>query len=295
MVLQEAFEWQIALYLFLGGVGAGAILSAVIVDFYDREKYLAYIKGASLVGMPAVSIGCLFLLIDLGQGLKKPWLLIYLLSNPTSAITWGTAILSLFIFISLIYAAYNFNFIKFGGGTFVKIALILLCLGTGGYTGVLLGLLKAIPLWHQTALPILFIISAASTGISAAVIMKELFIKDKGELHMIETMHYYLLLIEFVIVFGMILIGLNGVPEMVYSMKLLLVGKYAFQFWSMFLILGLILPIIVYTFVESKKLHLSKKSIVLIEALVLLGGFYLRYLIIHAGAYTEKFVQYIGR
>lgn len=292
MVLQEAFEWQIALYLFLGGVGAGAILSAVLADLYNREKYINYIKAASLIGMPAVSIGCFFLLIDLGQGLTKPWLLIYLFANPTSAIMWGTLILSLFIGLATLYAAYNFNIIKFGGETIVKVALIFLCLGTAGYTGILLGLLKAIPFWHQTGIPILFIVSGVSTGISSAVVVKELILRNKDAIHTIETSHYYLLLIEFILFVGMIFVALNGVPEMVASMKVLLTGHYAFQFWFIFMFLGLVLPIILYTFQEAKKLHLKGSALVVIELLVLLGGFYLRYLVIHAGIYTEKFTQY---
>jgi len=292
MVFQDAFGWQIALYLFLGGVGAGSILSAVIADFYNREKYLSYIKAASLIGMPAVSIGCLFLLIDLGQGLTKPWLLIYLFANPTSAIMWGTLILTLFIGVSTLYAAYNFNIIKFGGGVLVKVSLIFLCLGTAGYTGVLLGLLKAIPFWHQTSIPLLFIVSGVSTGISAAVVVKELVIRSKDEIHTIETSHYYLLLIELILLVGMIFVSLSSVPEMVASMKVLLSGHYAFQFWVIFMLLGLIIPIILYTFQEAKKLHLKGNLLVIVELFVLLGGFYLRYLVIHAGIYTEKFTQY---
>ncbi len=295
MVFQEAFEWQIAIYLFLGGVGAGAVLSAVLADMYNREKYISYIKAASLIGMPAVSVGCIFLLIDLGQGLTKPWLLIYLFANPTSAIMWGTLILSLFIGFSTLYAAYNFKILKFGGGLFFKLILIVLCLGTAGYTGVLLGLLKSIPFWHQTAIPALFIISGISTGISASIVLKEfLFKNEKSSIEMIETSHYYLLLIELIIITGMLFVALHGVPEMIVSVKSLLNGKYAVEFWVIFMLLGLIIPIIFYTFQEAGKAHIKGGKLVILELFVLLGGFYLRYLIIHAGVYTDKFVNYLG-
>lgn len=295
MVFQESFEWYIALYLFLGGVGAGAILSAAFADLYDREKYVNYIKSASLIGMPAVAIGCFFLLIDLGQGLTKPWLLIYLFANPTSAITWGTAILTLFIIVSLLYAAYNFNFIKFGGGKITLLSLIVLAIGTAGYTGVLLGVLRAIPFWHQTLIPVLFIISAISTGISATVVVKEILFRKKIEnIAPIETGHFYLMVLEFMMVVAMIIIALNGVPEMVFSMKVLLSGKYAVQFWLIFMILGLLLPTLLYGLQEIKKLHMKGSFLIIIELLVLLGGYYLRYLILHAGVFTEKFAHYIG-
>jgi len=69
MFFQEAFEWKIAVYLFLAGTGAGAIVSGAVSDIHEREKYISYIKAASLIGMPLVAFGTLFLLIDLGQGL----------------------------------------------------------------------------------------------------------------------------------------------------------------------------------------------------------------------------------
>jgi formate-dependent nitrite reductase membrane component NrfD len=295
MVFQEAFEWYIAIYLFLGGVGAGAILSASFADLYNREKYIYYIKSASLIGMPAVAFGTLFLLLDLGQGLTKPWLLILLFANPASAITWGTIILTLFIIFATIYGAYNFKIIKFGGSKFLPVILILLSLGTAGYTGVLLGVLKAIPLWNQTLIPVLFIISAISTGISATVVLKELLFKNQEEdIKFIESGHFYLLLFEFLMIIAMIIIALNGVPELAYSINVLLAGKYAFQFWIIFMILGLIIPLFLYCLQEINKLHMKGGFLVVIELLVLLGGYYLRYLIIHAGVFTEKFTNYIN-
>lgn len=295
MEFQKSFEWYIAIYLFLGGVGAGSILSAAFADLYNREKYINYIKSASLIGMPAVAIGCLFLLLDLGQGLTKPWLLFLLVANPTSAISWGTAILTLFIIFAAVYAAYNFNIIKFGGSKFIPIFLILLSIGTAGYTGVLLGVLKAIPLWNQTLIPALFIVSAISTGISATVVVKEIIFKNKEEnIKFIESGHFYLLVFEFIMVIAMILVALNGVPEMVYSIKVLLSGEYAFQFWLIFMILGLLLPLFLYCLQEINKLHMKGSFLIVIELLVLIGGYYLRYLIIHAGVFTEKFTNYIN-
>lgn len=291
MVFQNAFEWQIAVYLFLAGMGAGSILSAVILDFYDREKYKNYAKIASLLGAPLVGIGCFFLVIDLGQGLWKPWLLIYLFANPTSAITWGTIILTLFIIFSIIYGAYNWGYIKFGGGNITRILLMLFAIGTGGYTAVLLGVLKAIPFWHQTSLPILFIISATSTGVSSTILLDKLIFNKCEDVKKIETAHFYLLVAEFILIAGFIIIAYNGVPEMKFSTSYLLSSV---SFWIFLIILGLLLPMIIFGIAEFKNSHLSKTSIIMVESLVILGGFFLRYLIIHAGVYTEKFVNFIG-
>ena len=291
MIFQEAFEWHIAVYLFLAGVGAGAIVTASLADLYNREKYIAYIKAASIIGMPLVAIGTFFLVIDLGQGLYKPWLLIFLFANPTSAIMWGTLILTLFIIVSALYAAYNFGYLKFGGGKVVTISLIILGICTAGYTAVLLGVLKAIPFWHQTALPILFIISATSTGISGTVIVKEAFLKQEGDIKALETGHLYLLVLEFILLIGMIFIALQSVPEMVFSVKVLLTGAYSFEFWVLLMLIGLIIPIYYFIRMEAYGLHFSRRKLLTLETMVLIGGFYLRFLIIHAGVYTDKFIN----
>lgn len=295
MIHQEAFEWYIAVYLFLAGVGAGAVVVAALADMYDREKYISFIKAASIIGMPLVSLGVFFLYIDLGQGMWKPWLLIFLFANPTSAITWGTAILTLFILLATVYAAVNFNYIKPVMHRALCWALIITGILTAGYTAVLLGVLKAIPFWHQTALPILFIISASSTGISGAVIVKHVFLKSKDDIKPIETGHLYLVILEVILLLGMMLIALQGVPEMQFAAKSLLVGHYAFYFWVFLIILGLIVPAIAFGMEEAGKKHLSVSTVVTLEALVLVGGYFLRYLIIHAGVYTDKFAEYIVR
>jgi formate-dependent nitrite reductase membrane component NrfD len=295
MVHQEAFEWYIAVYLFLAGVGAGSIVVASLADLYDRKTYLPFIKAASIIGMPLVSIGIFFLYIDLGQGMWKPWLLVLLLVNPTSAISWGTGILTLFTFLSLIYGAYNLGYIKFSGGKLMNWALIITGILTAGYTAVLLGVLKAIPFWHQTALPILFIISATSTGISGAIVVKEAFIKDGTHLAKIETTHFYLIVLEILLLVGMFFIALQGVPEMKYSAMSLLSGEFALEFWLFLVIMGLVVPAVAFAMVESGKLHMTGKGLIFFEALVLLGGYFLRHLIIHAGVYTQKFTEYIVR
>ncbi|WP_415237941.1 NrfD/PsrC family molybdoenzyme membrane anchor subunit [Seleniivibrio woodruffii] len=308
MVFQEAFEWYIAVYLFLAGVGAGAIVAAVLADMYDREKYFSFIKAASVIGMPLVSIGIFFLYIDLGQGMWKPWLLLLLFVNPTSAISWGTGILTLFTIFSMLYAVYNLGLSRYfrfaggwlprlldgmGGSGWMRWMLVITGICTAGYTAVLLGVLRAIPFWHQTALPILFIISATSTGISGAMIVRELAFRTEDSMHKIETTHFYLIVLEILLLAGMFFIAMQGVPEMQFSAKSLLSGRFAIEFWVVLVFLGLLVPAVVFALGESGRLHLKGGKLIFFEALVLLGGYFLRFLIVHAGVYTQKFTDYI--
>lgn len=75
--LQLIWGWQPALYLFLGGVGAGAFLAAGILVFMDRERHRT-IAGASMwAAIACLGVGLLLLLSEL--------------TNPCAACCFGKA------------------------------------------------------------------------------------------------------------------------------------------------------------------------------------------------------------
>ena len=63
--LQREWGWLIAAYLFLGGVGAGAYTIAAMNGFAGEGLDAATSVGL-WIGFPALLIGTVFLLADLG-------------------------------------------------------------------------------------------------------------------------------------------------------------------------------------------------------------------------------------
>ncbi len=91
--------WQPALYLFLGGVGAGAFLAAGILVFMDRERHRT-IAGASMwAAIACLGVGLLLLLSELTNPLRG-LLLWKSFSNHTSWMAFGAwaALLALVFF-----------------------------------------------------------------------------------------------------------------------------------------------------------------------------------------------------
>ncbi|MGQ9666703.1 MAG: NrfD/PsrC family molybdoenzyme membrane anchor subunit, partial [Anaerolineae bacterium] len=78
---QTHWGWLVAIYLFLGGMGAGSLLTAAIVELTgDRYKHAfcpTTLIGASVSG-PLVIIGSLLLIFDLGAGKMEPWRILYM-------------------------------------------------------------------------------------------------------------------------------------------------------------------------------------------------------------------------
>jgi len=158
--LQRDWSWLIAAYLFLGGVGAGAYVTAVIEGFARGGEALATTVGL-WVSFPALLIGSLFLLADLGSPTKA---VRAGLRPGTSWIARGFWIISIFMVLAFLHLA----LLKTSGRTGLvdSIAVLgtLFAVGTMAYTGILLGASKGIPFWRSGAVPVVFVISALATG-----------------------------------------------------------------------------------------------------------------------------------
>jgi formate-dependent nitrite reductase membrane component NrfD len=160
--LQKEWSWLIAIYLFLGGVGGGAYTIAAINSFLGEGAGLSTTVGL-WIGFPALLIGSIVLLMDLGSPGK---FLLAGLKPGTSWIARGFWIISLFMGFSFFHLVIH-QFVEGasqGLMTFLAIGGILFAVLTMAYTGILLGASKGIPFWRSGVVPVVFVISAIVTG-----------------------------------------------------------------------------------------------------------------------------------
>ena len=164
--LQKEWGWLIAAYLFLGGVGAGAYTIAAINSFMGESLEPSTVVGL-WIGFPALLIGSLFLIADLGTPKNA---VLAGMKPGSSWIARGTWIISTFMVLSLIHLILHV-FMGIGdtaGGrtilSVVAVAGIAFAVGTMAYTGILLGASKGIPFWRSGVVPVVFVISAVVTG-----------------------------------------------------------------------------------------------------------------------------------
>lgn len=160
--LQTEWNWLIAVYLFLGGVGAGAYTIAALNSFMGEGLELSTTIGL-WISWPALAIGSVALLADLGSPAKA----VYAGMKPkTSWIARGFWIISIFMILSFIHTMLH----VFGGAsgtTLVKVLSVVtmvFAVGTMAYTGILLGASKGMPFWNSGIVPVVFVISAIVTG-----------------------------------------------------------------------------------------------------------------------------------
>mgnify|MGYP006288197481 FL=1 len=82
--------WLVAIYLFLGGLGAGALAVAAVFELtgkrYEFDFCPVTLVGATVPG-PVVLAGTVLLIFDLGAGLREPWRIPYMLTHLSSVMT----------------------------------------------------------------------------------------------------------------------------------------------------------------------------------------------------------------
>jgi formate-dependent nitrite reductase membrane component NrfD len=188
--LQHDWGWLIAVYLFLGGVAGGAYTIAAVNSFLGASLELSTTVGL-WIGFPAILIGTLFLIADLGS----PWRAFLSGMKPgTSWIARGTWIIAIFMMLSFLHLVlHQFTNVgaTAGGKTtidIIAIAGIIFAIGTMAYTGILLSASKGIPFWRSGVVPVVFVISAMVTGHFAIMLGVTLFNWTAATLVPLQTM-----------------------------------------------------------------------------------------------------------
>lgn len=177
--------WEIAVYLYLGGMVAGLMILSgyhILRDQWDRDRGHGHYVTAPLLSLALLSAGMFMLFLDL-EHKRYVWRL-YLTFRVTSPMSWGSWIL-LLVYPALLGSALltlrdalprivRLVPVLGRASAFVcerprlvhGIAFANLGLGAmlGIYTGVLLSSLGARPLWNSGLLGPLFLFSGLSTG-----------------------------------------------------------------------------------------------------------------------------------
>ncbi len=159
--LQKEWGWLIAAYLFLGGVAGGAYTIGAINSFLGKSVELST-TVALWIAFPALFIGTIFLLADLGTPSRA---FLAGMKPGTSWIARGTWIISVFMVLAFIHLVIQqFTGIRGGAVNVIAVLGIVFAVGTMAYTGVLLSASKGIPFWRSGVVPVVFVVSAVVTG-----------------------------------------------------------------------------------------------------------------------------------
>lgn len=283
MKTEHAWSWPIAGYLFLGGLGGGMIVVSTVADlFFDIGSIFTV---GNFVAAILVGLGSGLLIFELGRP-SQFW---RVFSREKAILTVGVWMLSLLIVVGIIYGSFWLPFSPWYSLEGLRIALAWVCLLTGLgvaiYTGVFLGTMKARPFWNGPALPVLFLVSALSTGIAAQSLLVHFWpFGSKSGLAAVESFlpasDIGLLVLEIIVLMVYVLtMRTSTTLSAARSAATWLNGSKRLPFWGGMMVVGLICPLVFYALGSSV-------TLILAPVFVLIGGLILRFLVVYTDART---------
>jgi len=258
--------WEIAVYLFLGGLAAGLMVVSGMAHRRAQPPPDSLAIWGPLLAPLLLSTGGLALFLDLEH--KLHFFRFYTTFQWTSPMSWGAWILAAVFPVSALFA------LGFRGR---RMSNLYTALGAalGIYTGILLGTFGARPLWNTPMLGPLFLVS----GISGALALLALVEREESARARLAALDLKLIGVE-AGVLALLLIGLaTGGAAQRTAAHLFLGGPYTALFWVLVVMIGLAFPAIL----ELMHKRGMAQASVYAPVLVLAGGLALRAVVLLAG------------
>ena len=294
----------VILYLFMGGVGAGAVIIS---------GHVYHLAGAGSFGFRVARYGALIapLPVMLGTGLII-WELgrMYRVANlfkvvNLSPMNIGSWLLFFFIILTTVYAISFLPWLSKPGDKWepVRKTLAWACVpvgyGVAVYTGIMLGATPGRPFWNSSVLPFLFLLSALSGGIASIVLASALLhkpgsAKEEREFHegsfLLVSWDTLLIALELVSLFVFVIFAYLTVESARAAISLILAdGALVVEFWGGVVMVALVIPLLAYlplvapTLMYGRPFKAHKAVEIFVPLCILTGGFILRYLVVVAG------------
>lgn len=304
-------------YLFFGGAGAGACFVLALLSlrtpsralsdadspalswgseaFRPAQAYVRLFGRAQATALAFLAVGACCIAGDLGRFDRA----IMLLFRPApTVLSFGSwSLLACVAIASAVLVAWHsaFRALSVRGARALFLTQAVCALFVMLYTGLLLGGLAAVPLWHGAWLPPLFVVSSLSCGlvlVCASALLGGSSEDFSSLLHALMTADAAVIVVEAVVLAGLFASSLSaGLPEgsgtqmaLADSIELLTSGPPSQVFWAVFVGIGMALPL---SLEMGMALLRAKAPLAMLAtcACVLAGGFAMRYCFVIAGVH----------
>lgn len=271
------WDIRVSLDLFLGGMGIGVFLIGTLLYYLDSEGYAASVRRALLVAPVMVIAGLVLLLTEIGRPLNA--LKTLYTANPMSMMSLGVFLQLCFVVIAALLA---YSALRKGVPSLVP-GLVWCGAALAGlvglYHGFLLTGINRSP-WSD-AIPVIFFISSLLAGFALLFLFDLKGLEQKLGQWKLPVILNLILTLELVAVFAWVYnLGLNSdASRLAYNV---LMDRFGFEFWGLAVLIGLIVPLGLFTLVLLKKV--SFKAVFVPAAVAMIAGsFFLKNLVVYLG------------
>ena len=301
------WTWEVAMYLFMGGLTAGIMIIAALMTVRNKEQVAPFAATRlALLAPIALSIGMTTLFLDLEHKLFV--YRFYTSFQITSPMSWGAWILIVVYPISVLqilstvrigYSPLAAFIDRLAIGRLITdwcernrkeiaFTVIPFAVALGIYTGILLSAFGARPFWNSGVLGLLFLVS----GLSTAAALVVLIARQKSEKALFTGLDLVLIFAEIALVALSLISLASGSGQHIEALQLVMGGPYTLEFWVLFVGIGLLIPALLEILEIS---GINKSLAMLAPVLVLIGGYALRQVVLDAGqesTWTNYSTQY---
>jgi formate-dependent nitrite reductase membrane component NrfD len=280
--------WAVYLEMFVAGVGAGAYLVAGLLEWQGRGRS-STARIAHLIAFPLMALAAILLILDLGRP-ERFWHMVVMSKwglpilktwSPISYGSWLVMAFTAVAFTSFVDALIGAGLFSLAGwrrgrtlhggplGRAWSLLGAALAVAVGTYSGVLLSATN-IPGWGQTILiPAVYVATAMVTGVAAVVLVQAIRRHVDADVAALARTNAWLIGLWLVVAVSFLLALTDG------SARFFLFGL---PLAAIVLALGLggIVPLVLHVARPERGPGLLSAS----AALVLVGGFLLRYAIV---------------
>jgi protein NrfD len=271
------WDVRVSLDLFLGGLGIGALLVGALLYYLDARAYAGFIKKAFLIAPAAIIAGLLLLLTELGRPLNVIKTLYAV--NPTSFMSIGIFVQGACVLVALFLAWRVLSREPEElSGTLVYFSAVLAGV-VGLYHGFLLTGISIEP-WNN-AIPVIFFVSSILAGAGLVLLTNPGGFGGVLKRFKLPVVLNLLLTLELAVLAAWIynLALTTQTSKQAYDV---LMGSFALEFWGLSVLVGLVLPLALFTLVLMKKM--AFKSVIVPAAVAMIAGsFFLKNMVVYLG------------
>jgi formate-dependent nitrite reductase membrane component NrfD len=280
------WQWLIVWYFFFGGLAGGCYFLAALIDLMGRPEDRPVARAGYLVVLPCLVVSGILLIFDLSRPTRFWHLLLenhtfqpmFKYWSPMSIGSWALLAFGFFALLSFIGALAEGGRLNWAGARRLRppgivggaIAVIgaLLGLYVAGYTGVLLAVTNR-PIWSDTPLlGMLLVVSATSISAALMLLLARRYRWTTPGVHALQRVDLWVLALELIVLIAVV-VSLGAV------------ARAWLNAWGLLLLLGTVaLGIVLPLSLHRRRDWLGERTPLVAAALVLVGGFILRTVIV---------------
>ncbi|MDD3471430.1 MAG: polysulfide reductase NrfD [Syntrophaceae bacterium] len=272
----------IPLYFYFTGLSAGSFILSTLSTVFGIKRFKPMALPSAIISFVLLLLAPACLILDLHQPNRFWHTLVPEYFNPTSALSYGSWLLTLYPIANLIYI--YFIFVK--NDTVTKVLgtmTVPLAIFVHAYTGFAFALVRARAWWHSALMPGFFLTSALLSGIALLVIVAMImnrYMKEKLDPELFKSLRLMMIGILLMDLFWtgcfwltLLVSNADGYVSIMVALheKLYLWGE---------IVAGMLIPLAI---LLIPKTRYSRPWLVLASLLIIGGVFLMRYSVVFIG------------